>query len=147
MNDPGRPSNEFLYSHRQYLVEAAERTQGDLDKTLVTLSSAALGITLVVLKDVVKPGNPIHGAGCLTWAWILLAACLAASLMSLAFSRRLTSAEISSVDRMIRCEDDPPDHQKRRKRWTTATTWANRFSLASFFFGTVLVLLFAHANL
>ena len=47
---------ERLRAHRTHLAELAERTQGELDKTLITLSSAGLGVTLVVVKDFVEPG-------------------------------------------------------------------------------------------
>lgn len=138
---------DHLLAHRTYLAELAERTQSELDKTLITLSSAALGVTLIVLKDFTKPGTPVQGQAFLTMGWILLLLCLGFSLLSYAFSRRLTDAEIASVDRMIRCHTEPPADFRTRRRLSTATAWANRLSMATFFLGAVLTLLFASANL
>lgn len=136
-----------LLSHRTHLAELAERTQSELDKTLITLSSAALGVTLVVLKDFAKPGTTIHGHACLVTGWVLLLLCLAASLLSFAFSRRLTDAEIASVDGMLRGQAEAAMARRSRRRWTGATNWANRVAMATFFLGAVFTLMFVSVNL
>ncbi|MFO1076691.1 MAG: hypothetical protein U1E73_03085 [Planctomycetota bacterium] len=136
-----------LYAHRVSLVEAAERTQAGIDKTLVTLASAAIGVTLAVLKDIATSGNPAACRTCLMYAWGFLALTLAASLLSLAFSGKLTHAEISSIDRMIRGEDDPPTERRRRCVWSCATLWMNRVSLIAFLIGMLLTIVFAANNL
>jgi hypothetical protein len=147
MSDPSKSGKAHLYEHRAALVQSAERTQAGIDKTLVTLASAALGVSLVALKDIVKADATPQCTALLTAGWILLAACLGASLLSLAFSSKTIYSEIESVDRMIRNQEDRPLDRKQRSRWATATLWTNRFSLVAFFVGTVLVLSFAGANL
>ena len=66
---------------RNTLRSSSIQSQRDYDKTVITLSSGALGISFVFIKDVLG-GTSIHSAGLALTAWILWAASLAVMLSS-----------------------------------------------------------------
>ena len=61
--------SEHLADYRKWLVSAEQKSQEDFDKTILSLSGGALGISFVFLKDVIGP-LPILQPGFLLAAWL-----------------------------------------------------------------------------
>ena len=58
-----------LSEYRKHLQTAEQKSQEDFDKTVLSLSGGALGISFVFLKDVIGP-NPVVNPGMLFAAWV-----------------------------------------------------------------------------
>lgn len=61
--------DERLFEYRKNLVAAEQKAQEDFDKTVLTLSGGALGISFAFLKDVIG-ANPIAHPYLLFAAWV-----------------------------------------------------------------------------
>ena len=134
-----------LYEHRDYLTQSAERSQSELDRTLVTIATAAIGVTLVILKDFVGATPARHG-GLLLVSWTSLLVSLATSIIAMAMGTKLAQAEISAVDRQIEQSTGVrPDGKRECLR--SAIVWTNRTSILSLLLGITLVVVFAYVNL
>ena len=58
-----------LQEYRSHIITAKQQAQEDFDKTVLTLSGGALGISFVFVKDIVG-NNPLINSWALFAAWI-----------------------------------------------------------------------------
>ena len=63
-----KKQSDQLADYRKWLVAAEQKSQEDFDKTVLTLSGGALGVSFVFLKDVIGP-QPIVMSCFLMVAW------------------------------------------------------------------------------
>ncbi len=68
-------------TYREQLVATAEKAQELFDRTLLTLSGGALGVSFAFVKQFVGAA-PMHTRGWLVGAWVAWLASLVASLLS-----------------------------------------------------------------
>ena len=71
--------------YRNGLITAEQKSQDNYDKTIVSLSGGALGISLIFIKDIIGTSSPV-----LTWTVIAAWSFWAASLMSVVISHFLS---------------------------------------------------------
>ena len=88
---------EHLAEYRKWLVAAEQKSQEDFDKTVLSLSGGALGISFVFLKDVIGP-QPIVLSCFLLAAWLAWAFSTFAVLTSYYLSHLALRRAISQVD-------------------------------------------------
>ena len=88
---------EHLADYRSWLVAAEQKSQEDFDKTILSLSGGALGISFVFLKDVVGP-HPILQTGFLLAAWLAWGFSTFSVLTSYYLSHLALRRAISQVD-------------------------------------------------
>ena len=83
--------------YRNGLIAAEQKSQDDYDKTIVSLSGGALGISLLFIKDIIGKSEPV-----LVWAvvtaWGLWAASIASVVISYFLSRMALRKAIMQVD-------------------------------------------------
>ncbi len=95
-------------SYRQLLETCETQASSDFDKTAVTLSGGALGLSLVYLKDIA----PAPLVWTVNWllqpAWLCLVASLLAVLSSQLSSMKSMRYEIERLDRRRNTKDDEP---------------------------------------
>ena len=96
MADSTSPSSG-LAEYRKWLVSAEQKSQEDFDKTVLSLSGGALGISLAFLKDVIGT-NPIAHPALLLAAWLAWAFSTFAVLTSYYLSHLALRRAISQVD-------------------------------------------------
>ncbi len=96
MTDASKQS-ERLADYRKWLVAAEQKSQEDFDKTILSLSGGALGISFVFLKDVIGP-HPILQSGFLLAAWLSWAFSTFSVLTSYYLSHLALRRAISQVD-------------------------------------------------
>ena len=89
--------SEHLADYRKWLVAAEQKSQEDFDKTILSLSGGALGISFVFLKDVIGP-LPILQSGFLLAAWLAWAFSTFSVLTSYYLSHLALRRAISQVD-------------------------------------------------
>jgi len=129
--------NNEEQSYRGLLQELSVKSQEQYDKTVITLSTGALGLSFVFIKDVVdvKVASNINF---LTGAWI----CFALSVLSVLLS---FLASKYALDRAIVAEDN--NEEIGIDRADSITTILNWLSAAFFIVGLVFMIVFVKLNL
>jgi hypothetical protein len=87
-------SNE---EYRNALIAAEQKSQDDYDKTIVTLSGGALGISVVFIKDIIGNSDPVSVWAVIT-AWSLWAASITSVVISYYLSREALRTTILQTD-------------------------------------------------
>ena len=124
-------------SYRDLLQELSVKSQEQYDKTVITLSTGALGLSFAFIKDVVdiKVASNIYF---LTGSWI----CFTLSVLSVLLS---FLASKHALDQAIIEEDNK--EKITINRADLITTILNRLSAAFFIVGLVFMIVFVKLNL
>ena len=124
-------------SYRDLLQELSVKSQEQYDKTVITLSTGALGLSFAFIKDVVdiKVASNINF---LTGAWI----CFTLSVLSVLLS---FTASKYALDQAIIAEDNNEEIQINRA--DVITTILNWLSSIFFIIGLVFIIVFVKLNL
>jgi len=86
--------------YRKFLLEGEQKVSEGLDKAILTISSAAIGFTFLVIKELYKIGN-VQYYIYLQLSWLILGASLLAVLLSLLLSGHLYHLGIKQVDKLL----------------------------------------------
>ena len=89
--------NDKLTKYRDYLVQTEQKVSESYDKTIITLSGGALGVSFAFLKDVIGT-NPVQSKGVLVVAWTSLTVSLVSVVLSLLFGTMAFRKAIKQVD-------------------------------------------------
>jgi hypothetical protein len=89
--------NKEIKDYRSYLVLAEQIAQEDFDKTVLTLSGGALGISFAFIKDIIG-ANPIVQPYQLYFAWISWGLSVTVILASYFFSSLSLRKAIQQLD-------------------------------------------------
>ena len=122
--------------YRRLLQELENKAQEQYDKTVILLSTGALGISFAFLKDMVNLDNAVT-VGFLISAWICWALSVTSVLLSFYSSKYALRKAIEDLDAGI---EDTNSHDK----WTTRL---NFFSGACFIIGLSLMIAFVRSNI
>ena len=142
-DESGRITDPTLSDYRKFLGECESKATEDFDKTIVTLSGGALGLSLVFIEKVV----PVTGAQHLwllavSWSSLILAVvCNLMSFMAAMQSMR-REQQVFDGSRTLASPGEPAGGSWRR--WTNTFNWV---ALGSCVFGTILLFTFAALNL
>ncbi len=129
-----------LKEYRSYLVNAEQKSQEDYDKTVLSLSAGALGISFAFLKDMIGPGPILHKSY-LFGAWM----CWGISSSVVLFS---FFASNLALRRAIKQVDEGTIYKQRPGGWfDTLTAILNALGGVLFLVGVVLIALFVLNNL
>jgi hypothetical protein len=132
--------DEDLRQYRQQLLTADQKAQEDFDKTVLTLSGGALGISFAFVKDIV--GNkPLTNPDWLLCAWIAWGISVASVLASFYFSQRALRHAIKQVDQNRIYEQTPG------RMYSRITSVLNAIGGVLFLVGVILIVMFAGKNL
>jgi hypothetical protein len=143
VNRPVPPSPELtteLTKYREFLIEAERKSQEDFDKTVLSLSGGALGISFIFLKDVIGSA-PVYDTAFLLGSWVSWG--LSSTLV-------LASFYVSdlSLRKAIKQVDAGTIYESRAGGWLSILTTAlNPAGAILFFVGICLITIFAGANL
>lgn len=129
-----------LVEYRAEIVRLHGESQKSYDKTIVTLSAGALGLSLAFVHDYFADA-PIQARTLLLAAWGAWGCSLAVILLSHLTSVWALKATISQVDSGMIFETSPG------RGWSTVTTVLNILGGVLFLGGVVLLLLFVEQNL
>jgi len=140
-----RPADELalvdhLKEYRAQLVTLEQQSQASFDRTLLTLSGGALGVSFAFVKDFLAGTQPLK-AGFLVGAWGCWVGSLALVLASHYFSVLATRAAIEQVD-AGRIYAEAPG-----RAFATVTKSLNLIGGLAFIGGLVLIAVFVDANL
>jgi hypothetical protein len=138
---PTIPYDEYL-RQRQGFVEAGQRGRQRLDQLLIAGATGALVLSVTFLEKI-APHPVLRSRPYLLLGWVMLLLALALSMLGYEASTRAFSDGIRGLDRQILTGKlyDPTTNV-----WDRRTAGLNRASLAAFFVGMVLLVLFAFLN-
>jgi len=125
---------------RKHLVLADQKSQEDFDKTVLSLSGGALGISFVFLKDVIGP-NPIQSPCLLFTAWVAWGISAFCVLASYYISHLAIRKMINEIDIDTLLKEKPGGH------YQAVTASMNAAGAVFFLVGVFSITLFAYANL
>lgn len=123
-------------SYRDLLQELSVKSQEQYDKTLITLSTGALGLSFAFIKDIVdiKSAGDVHF---LIGSWICFILSIVFILVSFLTSKY-------ALDQAIVAEDNDVIYDSKLDKATTILNWLS----ASFFVvGLLFVVVFVKLNL
>lgn len=130
---------EIGAEYRQHLVLAEQKTQEDYDKSILSLSGGALGVSFAFIDKILQGREP-EFLWMLTGAWILWGLSIAAVIFSFFCSRQALRKAIDQVDK-------GEDLQKPGGIMSAITERLNIISGVAFMVGIVLIAIFATRNL
>lgn len=129
---------DFTAEVRKRQVSASE----NFDKSVLTLSTSGLAVSLAFLKDFIPIGQAM-GAWMLYASWGLLTAATVITMLSFLASMRAQEFQQAIAEGHYR-RGEPHD---KRNPWDRVVIWMNRASGASFIAGVSLTTLFVAINL
>lgn len=132
--------SDHLAEYRKWLVAAEQKSQEDFDKTVLSLSGGALGISFVFLKDVIGP-KEIMLSGFLLAAWLGWAFSTFSVLASYYLSHLALRRAISQVDEGTIYKQTPGG------MYRCLTAILNATGAVLFLVGVCCITVFAGANL
>ncbi len=132
--------DEQLQTYRQHLVLAEQKAQEIYDKTLLSLSGGALGISFAFV-DKFLGGDVVNDPNCLVSAWFCWGLSVAVVLASHFFSQRALRKAIGQVDANEIYIRTPGGVLS----WITDI--CNTFGGVLFIAGLVMMILFVSANI
>jgi hypothetical protein len=114
-------SQENLSKYRDEIVAIRAKAQEERDKQILTLSSAALGLTLTFYKDVLK--DQIGNNGWLmVSAWACWSTAILSVIISMGLSARAAGLRIQAIDTGLRGSKAGDKVNIDFKKKTLATT-------------------------
>lgn len=129
----------MLNEYRNNLIQAEQNSQDAYDKSIVSLSGGALGISLVFYKEIIGENTPINHA-LLVWSWGVWAASIAAVVVSYYLSRLALRKAIDQTDK----DDFSAGVGGWAAKWTSYT---NALSGILFVIGIGLFITFSSFNI
>lgn len=126
-------------SFRKTLEELKHQSENSADKTMLTLSSGALALSLTFIGI---SSTGYYSVSLLTWVWVALAAALIATLVSHRTSALGMEFEIEKLDREL----ETGNASGKTNRWNACTRWLNGAALLAYILGTALFVIFCCAE-
>lgn len=89
--------NCILEEYRNGLIQAEQKSQDDYDKSIVSLSGGALGLSIIFFKEVLGGKAPVHSE-ILVYSWVAWASSIATVVLSYFLSRLALRKAIEQTD-------------------------------------------------
>lgn len=126
--------------YRNLLIATGQKSQDSYDKTVLALSSGAMGISFAFVNDYIKPGCIVN-PNLLITAWTLWALSVSSVLLSFFFSHRALKKAVKQLDE-DKIHSEPPGGWYNR-----VTFFLNIGSGISFLAGLIFIIIFISKNL
>lgn len=138
-DEEGLERDAYL-EERKTLVEAEGEASKSLDKALITLSAGAFGLSLLFIYRI-APAPQAVGWLYIAWGGFVL------SLVSILLSFLASQWAFRRAREILDDEFNNATDIQAGNRWSTATSGATLFSIASFICGVTALAYFAAQNL
>lgn len=146
MSDPASDDDERVAraahwaDYRKHIQTSEQKSQEDFDKTVLSLSGGALGISFVFLKDVIGP-NPVELPVFLFAAWV----CWGFSTFSVLASYYLSHLALRHTIQQI--DNDTLHKEQAGGPYRKPLVYLNAVGAVLFLAGVCTITVFANANL
>ncbi len=132
--------SDELKEYREHLIKADQKSQEDFDKTLITVATSSLGVSMIFVRDFVGEGGVVNPRLILL-GWGLLAASVGCVLCGFYLSRFALRKAINQID------ENSIYTEKAGGRLSGVVEGLNCISGLLLLFGFVAVISFAYVNL
>lgn len=139
---PAMMNDGVYYRERAHLSEIEQKSADQHDKAILTLSMAALGVSITFLDKIAATPVP-ETLIILFIAWGFLVASIVAIVASFQFSQWACRYQQALYDK----ERETGEEQKQKNRYSTWTSWLNVAAYIFFVGGVCSLLLFSGLNL
>ena len=129
-----------LEGYRKFLIAADQKAQEDFDKTVLSLSGGALGISFAFVKDIVGT-KPVINSSLLLAAWIAWGISVCSVLFLFYLSQHALRHAIKQIDANEIYKQAPGGLYDR------VTSVLNALGGILFFVGVILMVIFVSENL
>jgi len=138
------PENRRIFeSARDHLDQASLNNTEQLDKAILTLSSAGLALSLSFSNSLMRLGNAENLLG-LKISWLCFSIAIVSTLISFLTSASAISIEREHIYKYYIEENDK--YGAANNRWGIVTYYINRFSVVAFIAAVALSVLFVWSN-
>jgi hypothetical protein len=124
-------------------VESITASSDEFDKSLLTYSSGALGLSLAFIKDIVKLENAI-ALSWLYWSWLFLVSCIVLTIASYRLSIHAQQRRLDDARRFYMEKDEKA--LNRETVWSRMLDLCAYFGAAFFLAGVLSTVLFVYFN-
>ena len=128
-----------MEEYRNNLIASKQSSQNTLDKYLISLSSGALGLSIIFVNNIIKD-NSIYCKSLLTISWILFSITILLVLISFFSSIHSFSKAISQTDSNSIHNEEPGG------TWNIFTKILNVINIIFFILGLIFLLTFVSIN-
>lgn len=128
--------------HRKALIDLGNESLRTFDRAILVLSSGALGLSVVFLKDIVGLG-PVEGTGYLFASWGLFMIAIIVNILSYLASWKDAQTERVKVDE---CATKGTLYLPGNNPYRLMTVWANSVALVCFVGAVTCLASFAFRN-
>jgi hypothetical protein len=132
--------SEHKSLYRDLLIRSEQQSQSEFDKTIITLSSGALGVSFIFIKDVIGD-DVVKNASQLLFSWIFLSTSLALILVSFYTSVLAHRKALEQFDADENIKVDIGG------KYSTVTKACNVLSAVFLILGIVYITCFAYKNI
>lgn len=137
--------NSILYAeYKNDLLVRQLSNSEKYDAAILTLSMAALGVSLAFMKDIVSPENAIN-LWALKLSWVMFGLSIVLVVFSFRASNNAISKQIDYGYNYYILNNDK--YANKRSFWTTATTICNHISGLVFIIAVALTIYFVTINI
>ena len=143
MSSENETDNNLTPSEKEYrnqLLESEQKIGESYDKTLITLSGGALGLTITFIKDIVNT-DKIYCITLLISSWIAWIVSLMSLLAALYFAQFAYRKTIKQLDEKTIYNETPGGC------YTKIIHFCNAVGGIGFIFGVVAIAIFVYKNL
>jgi len=132
--------NDQTDDYRNTLIRAEQAVGSGFDKTLITLSGGALGLTITFIKDIVGEKDIVCPSLALS-SWILWALSLTSLLAAFYFGTQAYRHAIVKLD------EGKLDNKNPGGIFSTMTNIFNAIGALSFIVGVIIFIIFTYKNI
>jgi hypothetical protein len=138
---------ESLQEYRTHLITAEQKAQEDYDKTVISLSGGALGISFAFIKDIIGD-HPIISKNILVSGWICWGLSITLVLASYFLSHLALREAIKQFDTAVKNLNVGEIYSQRPGGWySLITAILNVIGGILFLAGVILIAIFVWYNL
>lgn len=141
-----QPNNQAAWDkwHRvqvEHNQRSIDSSSDSFDKSMLTLSSGALGVSLAFIKDIVPLGRA-NGISLLLISWVAFALCIVVTVFSFRFSIAALKKHRDFLDKSW---SEQKLSEPAPTRWPMLQ-WCNRGAIAFFLVGLICTMIFVGIN-
>ena len=136
--------SELFNEHRKQAWQDIQTSTDQFDKSLLTLSSGALALSLAFIKDLV----PLKSAVGISWlyaSWISFVLCIVVTLFSFPMSVKALKLNLDYVHKYY--IEKKEEYFDKQSRWSTAVTWCSILGGAFFLLGIICTMVFVYKSI
>jgi hypothetical protein len=142
--DGDKAWNDWYWKQFEQIKRDIDSGADNFDKSMLTLSSGALAVSLAFIKDIV----PLARAAwilTLLFSWVAFALCIVTTVVSFLFSIEALKKQRILLDEMLSTKDRELE-KSQTSGWSTAVRVCTRVALTLFLVGLALTMIFVVKN-